>query len=215
MSKEALLAELKDAYGFVLEEPLLEEMAQAGIVKHLQHGDQLMDIGDKLTHMPMLLSGAIKILSEDKEGNELLIYYLEMGDTCAMTLTCCMGNKKSPFRAIAEDECSVILIPGEYLDQWLCKYKSWKEFVFQSFEIRMNEFLESLESVAFMNMDERILKYLRDKAMVNGSTTLHATHQEIAQDLHTSRVVVSRLLKKLENEEVLKIFRNRIELLKL
>lgn len=206
---------LENAYGYILETALIDEIAKVSSVTKVRQGQILIDIGDYVVSMPLLLEGALKILREDKDGNELLLYYLEMGDTCAMSFSCCMSTKKSKVRAVAEEDCELLMVPVEYMEKWLGKYPSWKSFVFQSFETRMNEFLESLESIAFMKMDERLMKYLRDKAMVTGSTTLHSTHQEIAQDLHTSRVVVSRLLKTLENDGILKISRNKIDLLQL
>ncbi|HAI17523.1 MAG TPA: Crp/Fnr family transcriptional regulator, partial [Xanthomarina gelatinilytica] len=132
-----------------------------------------------------------------------------------MTLSCCMGQKKSEIRAIAETDTTLIMIPVEHMSLWMGKYKSWQNFILQSYHERMSELLEAIDTIAFLKMDERILKYLRDKAMVNHSEEISATHQQIANDLHTSRVVVSRILKALENNHQIKINRNRITLLDL
>ena len=171
----------------------------------------LMDIGMYIKSMPLLVSGAIKILREDTEGDELLLYFLEPGDTCAMTLTCCMGQTKSEIRAITEKATKVIMVPVEKMDEWMAKYRSWRNFVLESYQSRLNEMLVTIDTIAFMNMDQRILKYLREQHRIAGSDVIHKTHQQIAYDLHTSRVVVSRLLKKLEKLNRITLHRNHIQ----
>jgi CRP/FNR family transcriptional regulator len=157
----------------------------------------------------------IKILREDDQGDELLLYFLENGDTCAMTLTCCLGHTKSEIRAIAETDVALIMVPVQKMEEWLTNYKSWRNFVLQSYHNRLNEMLETVDSIAFLKMDERLLKYLGKKAKVNKDHIIHSTHQEIAYELHTSRVVISRLLKKLENMGKIALNRNHITILNL
>lgn len=181
--------------------------------KEFKADDYLIEIGDYIKSMPLLLHGAIKILREDENGDELLLYFLERGDTCAMTLTCCMGQAKSRIRAIAETDGSLIMIPIEKMEDWLTKYKTWRNFVFDSYNVRLMEMLEAIDTLAFMKLDERLYKYLTDKAKVIGNTEIHNTHQEIAYEMHTSRVVISRLLKALEIEGKIKLHRNKIEIL--
>ncbi|KAA3646919.1 MAG: Crp/Fnr family transcriptional regulator [Bacteroidetes bacterium] len=207
--------EAQDLYQPFFEEALLQEIAQFGLKKSVKEGFALMEIGQKVTHMPLMLSGAIKILQEDKEGNDLLLYFIERGDTCAMTLNCCLGNTKSDIRAIAEIDSELLMIPIHLMDEWMVKYPSWRKFVFESYHIRFKEMLQAIDNIAFSNMDERLTKYLLDLASVRGSDTIKITHQEIAVDLHTSRVVVSRLLKKLENKKAIALNRNSIEIIKL
>ncbi len=202
-------------YGFVFEPELVEEIARIGNFQRIKAGMVLMDVGEAFVGMPLLLSGALKIIRENHDGDEILLYYLERGDTCAMSFSCCMGDKKSKVRAVAEEDSEIVMIPVEYMDQWLSKYGSWKSYVFESLQVRMDEFIESIDSIAFLRMDERLLKYLRDKARVVSDPVLHMTHQEIAYDLNTSRVVVSRLMKKLENAGYVKAGRNQLEVLKL
>jgi len=207
--------DLKDNYGYLFEDALLQEINQVGVYKEIPEGNMLIEIGDYIKSMPLLISGAVKILREDDQGDELILYFIEKGDTCAMTLSCCMGQKKSEIRAIAETDTTLIMIPVEHMSLWMGKYKSWQNFILQSYHERMSELLEAIDTIAFLKMDERILKYLRDKAMVNHNEEISATHQQIANDLHTSRVVVSRILKALENNHQIKINRNRITLLDL
>lgn len=204
---------LEQAYSYIFEEALLDEIAKVAVYKEFKADDYLIEIGDYIKTMPLLLTGAIKILREDENGDELLLYFLERGDTCAMTLTCCMGQSKSRIRAIAETDGAMLMIPVEKMEEWLTKYKTWRNFVFDSYNVRLNEMLEAIDTLAFMNLDERLYKYLTDKAKVIGDTEIKNTHQEIAYEMHTSRVVISRLLKALELQGKIKLHRNKIEIL--
>ncbi len=210
-----MLNNLKDNFSHLFEDELLDEIIQVGALKHVKEGEKLIEIGDYLRSMPLLVSGAIKILRENIDGDELLLYFLERGDTCAMSLTCCLGHSKSEIRAIAELDTTLIMIPVQKMEEWTGKYKSWRNFVLASYHTRLMEMLETIDSIAFMNMDERLVKYLRDKQKIGGEPVINSTHQEIAYELNTSRVVVSRLLKKLENLGQIKLNRNSINILAL
>jgi CRP/FNR family transcriptional regulator len=210
-----MLQELTEHYGYLFEEELLQEINKIGFVKDVAEGKQLIEIGDYIKFMPLLINGAVKILREDEKGDELVLYFLERGDTCAMTLTCCLGDTKSEIRATAEIDTRLIMIPVQKMSDWMTNYKSWQNFILLSYQSRMKEMLEAIDTIAFLKMDERLLKYLRDKAMVNQKEEITTTHQQIAYDLHTSRVVVSRLLKKLENEEKIEMYRNSIKIIDL
>jgi CRP/FNR family transcriptional regulator len=205
--------QLIQAYSGVFEAALIKEISGVATIADYNEGDHLIDIGQYIRQMPLLISGAIKILREDKVEGELLLYFLEKGDTCAMTLACCMGDTKSEIRAIAETKATVAMIPISKMEEWLGKYKSWRNFVFTSYNKRLTEMLSAIDNLAFMKMDERLLNYLKEKAKVTKSAIIVNTHQEIAYELNTSRVVVSRLLKALENENIIKLNRNTIELL--
>lgn len=204
---------LTQSYGYIFEEALIDEIVKVASFKEFKADDYLIEIGDYIKTMPLLVNGAIKILREDENGDELLLYFLERGDTCAMTLTCCMGQAKSRIRAVAETDGSLLMIPVEKMEDWLTKYKTWRNFVFDSYNVRLMEMLEAIDTLAFMNLDERLYKYLTDKAKVIGNTEIQNTHQEIAYEMHTSRVVISRLLKALEIEGKIKLHRNKIEIL--
>ncbi len=206
---------LQQQYGYLFEEELLAEIEANGIYKKIAKGTTIMDIGEPITHMPLLLNGAIKILREDDDGDELLLYFLEKGDTCAMTFSCCMGKNKSEIRAVTENETELMMIPVQKLETWMGKYKSWQQFILDSYHTRMMELLETVDTLAFMRLDERLLKHLQDKAKVTHDDSIHNTHQDIAYDLHTSRVVISRLLKKLEIEGKIEMHRSHIKVLEL
>ncbi len=202
-------------YKHLFEEELLTEILTIGAYRKVNEGVELIDIGNEIKFMPLVISGAIKILREDEKGDELALYFIEQGDTCAMTITCCLGSTKSKIRAIVETETELLMIPVQKIGDWMNKYQSWQRFILQSYHERMQELLEAIDTIAFLNMDERLLKYLKDKAIVNKSEMIQVTHKEIANDLHTSRVVISRLLKALEKKEKIKLHRNRIHVLEI
>ena len=208
-----MLEELKKHYGYLFEDNLLEEINNVSTIKNIPEGIKIIEVGQTLTQMPLLLEGAIKILRDDDKGDELLLYFLEKGDTCAMTLTCCTGDAKSEIKAITEIDTKLIMVPIQYMEIWMSKYKSWRDFVLESYQTRMLELLDTIDKIAFLKMDERLLNYLKEKAMINGDTVIKTTHQEIAYELHTSRVVISRLLKKLEQQKIIILHRNSLELL--
>jgi len=174
-----------------------------------------MDIGQYIRSIPLLLSGAIKVLREDEEGDELLLYYLEQGETCSVTMACCMGQTKSEIRAITETDTKMVMVPVGKMEEWMGKYKGWRNYVFESYQNRLNELLLTVDSIAFKNLDQRLMDYLKKKVEVTKDNRINSTHQEIAYDLHTSRVVVSRLLKKLEKMKKLELHRNHILVLDL
>ena len=196
----------------VFEPALMDE-----ILEHAQHmlvpeGTMLMDVGQQMEAIPLLLSGAIKIMRLDQDGDEILLYFLESGDSCALSMGTYMGASKSSIRAVTEQETSLLMVPVAVGQAWIKKYTSWSTFVLESYQSRLEEMLQAIDALAFMDLSARLKRHLSDKVKVQGSLILHTTHQEIANDLHTSRVVVSRLLKGFEKEGVLTLHRNAIEM---
>ncbi len=205
---------LNEFYGIVFEKELIDEIVKVGRYKKIKENEVLMNIGDDFKYIPLMLTGAVKISRENENGDEIALYFLESGDTCTITFVSGLRSSKSNVRGITEKTSEIIFIPVEKLEAWMVKYKSWRNFVIDSYSIRLNEMIEAIDTLAFLKMDERIFKYLSDKVKILRDPVLKTTHQEIAIDLNTSRVVVSRLLKKLENEGKLNLFRNKIEVLK-
>lgn len=203
---------LRKNYAYIFEDTLLEEIEKVGTHKSFEEGSTIIGVNSKILFMPLVLRGAIKIMRADKDGDDLVIYYLEAGDTCTMTLSCCMGVTKSKIRAVAETDVDLLMIPVQKMSEWLRRYLSWQEFVLKSYDTRFTELIETVDTLAFLKMDQRLLKYLKDKAFVNHSDTIQVTHQEIADDLNTSRVVVSRMLKVLEKEDKIILSRNAIKI---
>lgn len=197
----------------VFEKELLQEIDQVAIPQKFKEGDIIMDIGHYIKSLPILLSGSIKVVREDENGHELFLYYIRSSETCAMSLTCCMRDQKSQIRAIAEEDVSVVSVPVEYTDIWMMKYRTWKNFIMNTYSKRFEELLNTIDLIAFHNMDERLIEYLKEKSEIHSTNRIAITHQEIAFDLSSSREAISRLLKKLENIGRVKLHRNLIELL--
>lgn len=208
-----MIEELRLNYGHLFEDALLQEINNVGVFREVPEDFPLIEVGQYIKSMPLLINGVIKILREDDDGDELLLYFLEKGDTCAMTLSCCLGNSKSEIKAIAETDTKLIMIPIQKMEEWTSQYKTWRNFVFNSYHNRLLEMLDTIDNIAFLKMDERLLRYLKDKVKVTNDREIHSTHQQIAYDLHTSRVVISRLLKTLENQKTIALQRNKIILL--
>tara|TARA_B110000003_G_scaffold276129_1_gene321044 strand:- start:2299 stop:2934 length:636 start_codon:yes stop_codon:yes gene_type:complete len=203
---------VNENFSFLFEKDLLNEMATVARYKIVKKDEFLMDIGQEMTFMPLIISGAIKVFRTDNDGDDYILYFIEGGDTCAMTLNCCIKGAKSEIKAIAETDSELLLIPIHKLEDWL-HFKSWRSFVFGSYNNRFSEMLEAVDSLAFMNMNARVLKYLKDKVLANKSEFLEITHNTISLELNTSRVVIIRILKKLEIDNQIKLHRNQIEVI--
>lgn len=204
---------LYEKFSYIFEAELINEICANGQLRHFNEDDILVDVGDVITHMPLVVSGSIKIMTEDKEGAELLLYYLELGDTCAVTLNCCTNSSKSTVRATAETKAEILFVPVGLMEQWMVKYKSWRSFILESYNSRLNEMVSAIDNIVFNSLEARLEKYLRDKAWIAKSATLDITHREIANDLHSSRVVISRLMKKLEKNNIIAQSRHRVDFL--
>lgn len=191
---------------------LLEALIRDGIEKDFEPGDILMEPGQYMKTVPVVLKGAIKILRTDIYDKEIFLYYLDAGDTCAVSLTCCSMHIPSEIKAIAEEKTTILAIPVRLHEQWTNEFKQWKEYVAQTYQHRFHEMLRAIDDIAFKKMDQRLLKYLATKARQFETKEINTTHQDIARELGTSREVISRLLKQLENEGVLKLGRNKITL---
>lgn len=206
---------VQEKFKNILDDTLIKEIENIGKIASFQKDDIIIDINQPLKHIPLLLVGNIKILREDLDGNELLIYFLEAGETCTMSLTCCMGTTKSKIRAVAEKDSTLIMIPVDKMQKWFHENTSWRNFILESYQTRFDEMLDAIDNIAFMKMDERLYKYLINKTKLHDSNIILVKHQDIAEDLHTSRVVISRILKQLENENKIKLSRNKIQVLEL
>ncbi len=204
---------IKAKFPALWEEGLIQEIEKHSAYKEIEAGETLIGIGSFVKQMPLLISGTLKISREDSDGNELLLYYLQGGDTCAMSLTCCMSDARSNIRATAIEDVEIIMLPTSKIDEWVKEYDSWKNFVFRSYQNRFDELLQTIDSIAFMKMDERLEHYLNERSKELNDKILKLTHQEIANDLNTSREVVSRLLKQLEKLGRIRLHRFKIELI--
>lgn len=202
---------LKKLFSDLYEPNLVQAIQQKGHLLRIHAGESLIQIGQYIKYMPLILSGSLKIMREDDDGKELLIYHVDPGETCAMSITCCMGDTKSNVRAEAEEDTTLIAIPIHLLDQWSSEYVSWKHFIMRTYQKRFEDLLKTIDSIAFQKLDDRLLQLLKEKSLKSPEQVITATHQEIANELHSSREVISRLLKKLENEGTVKLGRNKIQ----
>ena len=205
---------LSEQFGAVFEKALLNEMEALGSSVSVKAGDLLLDIGQTVRTMPIILSGSVKVSRIDDDGHEILLYYVNRNESCAMTFTCCMQQQLSEVRAIAEEDIEMLSIPVGIMDAWMVKYPSWKSFVMRTMQARFHELLMTIDQIAFQKLDERLVTYLKEKSAITGSSLLNLSHESIANDLATSRVVISRLLIKLETDKRLLLYRNQIRLLK-
>ncbi len=205
-----LLPQLQAAF----EDPrLIDEIKSVGRCKKVKAGALVAGQDAPGDEIPIVISGLLKVLRPDKNGREILLYFLEGGDTCAMSINCCIEKKKSDFKVIAEEDSVLWMVPMYSLDQWITKYHSFRRYVFNAYQERFEEMLQTVDSLVFLKLDKRLYKYLLDKKQASRSFVIHKTHEQIARELNTSRVVVSRLLKQLEREEKIEQRRNYIEVL--
>ncbi len=212
LKKEDKRKLIQETLGYLLEPELIDEMSEVARFRETIAEEVIVHVGDDLKMIPILVSGSIKISREDNAGNELLLYYIESGDTCAMTLQCCSNKSTSQIKATSMESSVMFMFPAQMMEYWMDKYKTWREYILTSYHVRLTEIIETVDAIAFLKLDERLLKYLNDQAKLLGTLEIHHTHQQIADDLHSSRVVISRLLKQLENKGIIEIHRNRINL---
>ncbi len=197
----------------LFEKGLQEQLKVNSRIATFSEGDVIIEIDQYIKSIPIVIKGTVKVIREAEEGNELFLYYVDAGSTCAMSLTCCMRDQQSQVRAIAEESLELMMVPVEKMDAWMMEYRTWKDFVMQSYSSRFEALLHTIDLIAFHHMDDRLDTYLKKKAKVHNSNIVNITHQEIAAELNSSREAVSRLLKKLELLGEVKLHRNRIELL--
>ena len=198
----------------IFEPSLLAELEEKSMLMEVKSGDTMLNIGQTIRAVPLLVSGAIKVSRINEEGQELLLYYVREGESCAMTFNCCMLSKTSEIKGTAEEDSVLVCIPVALMEEWMYKYKTWKNYVMSTVLNRFVEMIKCIDEVAFKKMDERLIGYLKEKATVTGSTVLNLTHQQIGDDLGTNRVVISRLLKKMENDKKLLIYNKQIKILR-
>ncbi len=191
---------------------LLQEISRNAREKKVSKDEVLMSSGDKIFFIPIVLQGVLRIMREDYEGKEVFLYHLYPGQTCAMAINCCQSGKRSMVKAVAEEDTEVLQIPVNLVEEWL-KYPEWKMFINLTYNNRFTELMEVIDLIAFNNLDKQLLHYLQERTKAGNSNILQATHQQIADELHTHREVVSRLLRTMEQKKIIKLGRNRIELI--
>jgi CRP/FNR family transcriptional regulator len=205
---------LKKVYSSLFEPELMSEIEEKSMMFSAEAGQGLIRMGQQITVVPMMLSGTLKVSRENEEGQELVLYYVRPGEGCAMTFSCGMMSLPSQVKGTAEENLSMLCVPVKVMEEWMQKYPSWKKFVMGTIVNEYMDIIKSVDDVTFKKTDERLIIYLKEKSKLTGSSLINLSHQQIADELGTNRVVISRLLKRLENEKRLLLFRNQIKLLK-
>ena len=201
---------LRQALPNLTDPKLLDRLMEKGQFSTFEPGETLMKPGQFVKAVPLVLEGSIKIMRMDEEGKELFLYYLETGETCALSLTCCSAARPSEIKAVVEEKLTVLFIPIQVHEQLTDEFKQWKDFVSSTYQHRFQEMLVVLDAVAFKKMDERLMNYIVTKMKQLKTNELHTTHQEVANELGTAREVISRLLKQLEKKKWIELGRNVI-----
>ncbi len=204
---------LHERFGNMFEIELLKELFEYGNYMEVEEGFTLMRPGGYIRTVPILLSGSVKILRADSEGREALLYYLGGMDSCAMSLSCCLDRRQSEITAIANEKTKLIAVPVDKIEEWITKYSTWRQFVFMTYQKRFEDLLGVIDQIAFQKLDDRLLGLLNRKSKQCGCSVFNITHEELGNELATSREVVSRLLKQLERIGKVRLSRNKIELL--
>ncbi len=197
---------------YIHEIELREEIVEKCDVLTFKKGETIVREGEYVKILPIVLSGHIRVF-QTKEDREILLYYVEPGQTCMMSLSACFFNNQSPSQAIAVTETEILAIPTRFIIKWQKEYNSWNNFVIKTFRNRYDELLETFESVAFDHIDKRVLEYLKQRRSKQNTSKIKISHQQLAYELGTTRVVVSRILKQFEINGIVALHRAEIELL--
>ncbi len=190
---------------------LLKDIAKHATLRNFSAGEILMRTGQNIRSTVLLLNGKIKVYREGYDGGEFLMYYLQPGQACAISMICAIRSESSQIMAKVDEDADLLMIPLELMDKWMLQHRSWYEFVLGTYRSRFDDILEVVDNIAFRGMDERLEFYLKRNYKATGSKLINTSHQEIANELNTSREVISRLLKKMEQLGKVKLNRNQIE----
>lgn len=190
-----------------------EKLSDLGITKQFGPGETIVSENASVHSIPIVTKGSIKVLQSDDTYKEMVLYYLRPGETCIMSFLAGLYHDTSKVKAVAEEKSEVVFIPVEKIRELIREYPEWLNYIFQIYHKRFEELLEVVDAVAFKNMDERLLSFLKKRSEVIGSRTLTMTHEQLAQELGTAREVISRLLKKMEAEGLVELGRNKIILM--
>lgn len=195
-----------------IEPRLAEEIKKFTRTKKIKAGDTLLSPGEKVVFVPIVLKGVLRIIRQGTDGHEIFLYHLYAGQTCALAINCCQAGKISPVKAIAEEDTNVLLVPANLVDDWF-RFPEWKNFINNTYSLRFGELLDVVDLIAFSNMDKQVLHYLQERGRATNSKIINITHQQIADELHAHREAISRLLRSMEQKQIVRLGRNTIELL--
>ncbi|MBS1647010.1 MAG: Crp/Fnr family transcriptional regulator [Bacteroidetes bacterium] len=191
---------------------LCAEIEKKARVKLFQQDDIIIKTGDEFFFIPVVLKGSVRVIRQNEKGDEVFLYHLHAGQTCAMSLVCCQAEKKSMIKAIAEDAVELLQIPIQETEHWF-RYPQWRAYISNNYNQRFEELMQLIDIISFQNMDKQLLHYLQERSKALNTQTLSITHQQIADELHAHREAISRLLRIMEEKKIVRLGRNSIELL--
>ncbi|MGU3373973.1 Crp/Fnr family transcriptional regulator [Chryseobacterium sp. M5A1_1a] len=200
---------------FSLSPELVEKLHTYGITKNYNQGEIILDENASIRSIPIVMKGMLKVIRTEEDGREILLYYIKAGESCIMSFLGGMHNEKSIVKAEIEEDAEILFLPVDKVSLFIKEYPEWLDYIFRLYHKRFEELLDIINAIAFKKVDERLLNLLHKKAELTGVDTINTTHEQLANELGTARVVVSRLLKQLEEEGKVKLGRNKITLLKI
>ena len=196
-----------------LERPLLNEISNESKAWHYQTGEMPMQTGRHIHNMLFILDGLVKVFRQDEDGGEFFMYYIKPGQACALSIACTNQNDVSQVRAVVVKPTIALMAPHKFMEVWMRQYVTWGRFIIETFKHRMEDILLTFDYVAFRSLDERLEFYLKRMARERNTLDLNISHQSISEDLNTSREVISRLLKKMEQRGMIRLHRQHVILL--
>lgn len=199
---------------FFSEPRLQEEILEQCQLREFEKGDVIVSEGQFVKILPIVISGGLRVF-QTKDDREVLLYYVETSQTCMMSLSACFFDNKSPSQAVAAEKTQVLAVPTRWVAKWQREYASWNDYVIRTFRNRYDELLNTFESIAFDHIDKRLLKYLRDRVAKQNTLAkgIKISHEELGQELGTTRVVISRILKRFEMDNIVELQRGFIKIL--
>lgn len=204
--------ELDDLIEFKASPEIREKLYEYGTIKKFSEGDVILNEHAYIRAIPIVTSGSIRVIRRDEDGREILLYYITAGESCIMSFLGGMHHDTSKLKAIAEEDTEILFIPVDKVTLLIKEYPEWLDYIFRLYHKRFEELLEVVNAVAFKKMDERLLSFIKKKCILTKSHTLYVTHEQLANELGTARVVISRLLKQMEGEGLVTLGRNKITL---
>lgn len=206
--------ELNNLIEFKSSPEIKEKLSAYGSAKTFAEGDIILNENACIKAIPIVTKGSIRVMRTDEDGREILLYYIKAGESCIMSFLGGMHQETSKVKAVAEEETEILFIPNDKVSLLIKEYPEWLDYIFRLYHKRFEELLEVVNAVAFKKMDERLLNFIKKKCELTKSHTLYVTHEQLSNELGTARVVVSRLLKQMEDEGIVELGRNKISLLK-
>lgn len=205
--------ELKEIDEFKASPKITEKLLGMGISKSFAEGDVIINENAFVNAIPIVTNGSVRVMRTDEDGREILLYYIKAGESCIMSFLGGMHHDTSKVKAVAEEQTDILFIPSDRVNALIAEFPEWLDYIFRLYHKRFEELLEVVNAVAFKKLDERLLIFLKRKTALTNNQNIHITHEQLSNELGTARVVVSRLLKQMEDEGLVKLSRNKITLL--